>query len=118
MEEPDCDFDETTKAGFVRVRMRIQGIKPGRGSQAEKGNAELVGPLYGNDNLSITLKILDKGGLDDSNYQYHVSQLPGAIVPEKTKLKIEKGWVFMFLKKKNKDKSWESNFRNGTLETE
>ncbi|XP_046554677.1 uncharacterized protein LOC124263988 [Haliotis rubra] len=118
MEEPECDFDETTKAGFVRVRMRIPGIKPGKGSKPEKGNAEFEGPFYGSENLSITLKILDKGGLDDHNYQYHVNHLPGAINPEKTKLKVEKGWVIMFLKKNNKDKSWESNFRNGTLETE
>ncbi|XP_067677464.1 uncharacterized protein [Haliotis asinina] len=99
--------------------MRIPGIKPGRGgSKPEKGNAEFEGPFYGNENISITLKILDKGGLDNCNYQYQVNHLPGAIVPEKTKITVKKDWVHMFMKKKNKDKSWESNFRNGSLEAE
>ncbi|XP_041359408.1 uncharacterized protein LOC121375817 [Gigantopelta aegis] len=122
-EEPDCDYDESTKPGYVRIRLHIPGIEPRTAGSLSKilskdpkaKNAKFIGPVC--DIRSYDLKIVGEADLKDQNYMFTIKRLPFDIIPYKCTFEVQKNWVYVFLKKKEKDQSWEQHLRAGSLET-
>ncbi|KAI8786796.1 uncharacterized protein LOC106068318 [Biomphalaria glabrata] len=129
IEEPGYFADETTKEGYVRLKIKINGLKVksaglsitnkirGIHSHPEGKNAIIEKPEFNNRGFVLHVK----GGIDTemkgAHYGLVIKQLPFDIEPADCYLKGEDGWLFLFLKKKEVYQSWEKYIRDGNLET-
>ncbi|KAH9492256.1 hypothetical protein Btru_026101 [Bulinus truncatus] len=129
IEEPGYIIDETSKEGFVRLKIKINGLKvkqggvsifnrlKGRHPHPEGKNAVIERPEFHNRGFMLDVK----GGLDTdmkgAHYILQIKQLPYDIEPDESYLKGEDNWLFLFLKKKETYQSWEKYIRDGNLET-
>ncbi|XP_059139847.1 uncharacterized protein LOC131927987 isoform X1 [Physella acuta] len=121
--------DEGTKEGFVRLKIKMNGLKikssgfkimkfPGnRHPLPEAKNATIEPPEFSTRGIVFEVK----GGIDtdmkSAHYRLVIKLLPYDIIPSESYIKGEDGWIYMFLKKKDHYQSWEKYIREGSLET-
>ncbi|CAL1544330.1 unnamed protein product [Lymnaea stagnalis] len=129
VEEPGYAVDENSKEGFIRLKIKIDGLKvksqglsilnklQGTHPHPESKNATIEKPEIHKRGFALEVK----GGLDTSmkgaHYRLAIKQLPYDIDVDGCYLKGEDGWLYLFLKKQEAYQSWEKYIREGNLET-
>uniref|UniRef100_A0A0B7ADY9 CS domain-containing protein n=1 Tax=Arion vulgaris TaxID=1028688 RepID=A0A0B7ADY9_9EUPU len=125
--EPDYAADERAKEGYVRLRVKIGGLKvksPGifnrilhKHPHPEGKNAEIEVPTFHDKGFELNVRGGTAGEMKGAHYSFKILQLPFDIEADDCYITAEDGWINMFLKKTDVNQSWEKHIRDNALET-
>ncbi|XP_005089162.1 uncharacterized protein LOC101860536 [Aplysia californica] len=129
-EEPSFAADESSEPGFVRLKVKIAGLKVksqgilgffgdliDKHGTPQGKNAKIEAPAFDERGFELNVEGDGMGAMKGAKYRLKFERLPYTIVPRHSYIKGEDGWIFVFLKKENVDQSWEKFIRDGKLET-
>ncbi|GFN94126.1 hypothetical protein PoB_002063200 [Plakobranchus ocellatus] len=126
-EEPGYSIDQSTKEGFVRLRVKIDRLKcesigffarlRGLHPLPKGRNAEILNPTITERGFELIVKGTPEGEMKGAKYKLTFKQLPYDVDPKECYLVGLEGFIEVFLKKVDENQDWDKYVRSGTLET-